>query len=140
MQKITLTGGWKVQALVDDDGHLNIFVSNDDRTDIVECETGQGDGLNGEALASRYSTKGIEEAYKTSMAPEEPLEERFEIGRCYFLNLLEKAANAAGVELSFCGEDLYHEGEPSEFLTINEMKFIWDGHMDASGAVYKRVS
>lgn len=55
-----LLNGWLVDLLVDDDGHLNIFVKNEDGTTITEVETGQGDGENGEPLAFRVTTGRIE--------------------------------------------------------------------------------
>ena len=58
--------GWDVNIQVDSDGHLNIYITNKDKTDIVECDTGQGDGCDGEQLALRFSTNRIEDEYKES--------------------------------------------------------------------------
>ena len=55
--------GWRVSFMVDDDGHLNIYVENHDNSDIIEIETGQGDGKNGEQYALRFTTEQIEEQY-----------------------------------------------------------------------------
>lgn len=55
-----LPNGWLVDLLVDDDGHLNVFVKNKDGTTVNEVETGQGDGKNGEPLAFRATTERIE--------------------------------------------------------------------------------
>lgn len=60
--KLVLPNGWELVALVDEDAHLNIYVENDDKSDIVEVDTGQGDGV-GEQLAIRLSTGAIEDEY-----------------------------------------------------------------------------
>ena len=63
---MSLIFGWDVNIQVDSDGHLNIYITNKDKTDIVECDTGQGDGCDGEQLALRFSTNRIEDEYKES--------------------------------------------------------------------------
>ena len=63
---MSLIFGWDVNIQVDSDGHLNIYITNKDKTDIVECDTGQGDGCDGEQLAIRFSTNRIEDEYKES--------------------------------------------------------------------------
>ena len=52
---------WDVNWLVDDDGHLNVFVINNDGSETIELETGQ-DTSN--QTAYRFTTKKIEEDYK----------------------------------------------------------------------------
>jgi hypothetical protein len=60
---IELSNGWNVCAIVDDDGHLNVYIANSEGTsDIIEIETGQGDGENGEQYALRFTTEDIESA------------------------------------------------------------------------------
>ena len=55
------TANWDVKWLVDDDGHLNVFVINHDGSDTIELETGQ-DTSN--QTAYRFTTEKIEENYK----------------------------------------------------------------------------
>jgi hypothetical protein len=50
-----LSNGWNVDCCVDDDGDLNIYVTNDYTKNINEIDTGQGDGLDGEQLAIRLA-------------------------------------------------------------------------------------
>ncbi len=57
--RINLCRGWIVQCLVDDDGHLNIFVENLISKIVTEISTGQGDGEN-EQFALRFTTPHIE--------------------------------------------------------------------------------
>jgi hypothetical protein len=68
MKNITKTvdmGGWNVCLNVDDDEHLNIYLTNKDDDTIHEIETGQGDGA-GEQLALRFTTPAIEERWESS--------------------------------------------------------------------------
>lgn len=58
-----LKGGWNVDTYVDDDNHLNIYITNSDGTTINDIDTGQGDGVDGEQLALRLTTEGIEKEY-----------------------------------------------------------------------------
>ena len=53
-------GDWDVTVAVDDDGHLNVYVTNWKSSEVFEVETGQGDG-EGEQLAFRVTTREIEE-------------------------------------------------------------------------------
>ncbi len=62
-QKMWLDYGWQVSLVVDDDGHLNLYVNNFDSSAILEVDTGQGDGSPGEQLAIRLTTESIEERY-----------------------------------------------------------------------------
>lgn len=57
-------GDWNVQAIVDDDGHLNVYITNDKSGEIEQIETGQGDGIDGEQLAQRFTTPEIESEYR----------------------------------------------------------------------------
>ena len=52
--------GWVVKALVDDDGHLTVWVSHNDGTDVREIENGDPDGYQ-----IRLTTKGIEDAFQS---------------------------------------------------------------------------
>jgi len=54
--------GWNIHTIVDEDGHLNVYITNDDNSDILEIDTGQGNG-KGEQLALRFTTLQIEEDY-----------------------------------------------------------------------------
>jgi hypothetical protein len=63
---LNLISGWEVNVHVDTDGHLNIYINNSDKSDIVECDTGQGDGIDGDQLALRFSTANIEDLYVKS--------------------------------------------------------------------------
>ena len=56
----SLTYGWNVELLVDDDGHLNVYIENDHDSTINEVWTGQGDGQQGEQMALRFTTPTIE--------------------------------------------------------------------------------
>lgn len=58
---IELEKGWSVGLVVDDDGHLNVYVDHDDGSEIVEIDTGQGDG-DGEQYATRFTTEATERA------------------------------------------------------------------------------
>ena len=60
--RVDLIDGWSAVMDVDQDGHLNIFITNEDGSDISECETGYSDGENGE-LGLRYTTDNIEKKY-----------------------------------------------------------------------------
>lgn len=55
---------WSGEILVDDDGHLNIYIDNQG-SDIIEIETGQGNGKN-EQFALRFTTAKIEADYLES--------------------------------------------------------------------------
>ena len=52
---------WKVSGIVDNDGHLNLYIISGDGSDIYEIETTQGDGKDGEQLALRFTTEKIEQ-------------------------------------------------------------------------------
>lgn len=58
-----LQNGWLLTPIVDDDGHLNIYIENMDGTSVEEIDTGQGTG-RGEQLAIRLTTSGIEQDYQ----------------------------------------------------------------------------
>jgi hypothetical protein len=62
---VELDSGWVVRIIVDDDGHLNIYITNTDCQEIFEIDTGQGSGIN-EQLALRFTTNEIEGDYATS--------------------------------------------------------------------------
>ena len=62
--RVDLKNGWSVVMDVDQDGHLNIFITNEDGSDIsdCECETESSDGKDGK-LGLRYTTDNIEKKY-----------------------------------------------------------------------------
>lgn len=62
--KTEFDSGWTVEALVDDDGHLNIWVKHADGTTIHDTDADLGDGVDGEDLGFRFTTSGIEDAYR----------------------------------------------------------------------------
>ena len=53
---------WNVKAMVDSDGHLNLYITNTESRLVNEIETGQGDG-DGEPFALRFTTPLIENNY-----------------------------------------------------------------------------
>ena len=53
---------WNVKAVVDSDGHLNLYITNTESRLVNEIETGQGDG-DGEPFALRFTTPLIETDY-----------------------------------------------------------------------------
>lgn len=53
---------WQIQASVDDDGHLNLFVSHEDGSEILELN--HDFGLDDDEWGERFSTKTIEVPYK----------------------------------------------------------------------------
>jgi len=55
--------GWEVNVLVDEDGHLNIDVRHDDRTDVIDTGESPGAGEDEGALGFRLTTEGIEGAH-----------------------------------------------------------------------------
>jgi hypothetical protein len=69
-----------------------------------------------------------------------------ETGKSYTLEYLEGYARQKALSTEFAGRDLYGEGESSQFLTLSDdsrnyrEEYVWDGHIEASGAVYKRMS
>jgi hypothetical protein len=63
MTRLILEGGWYVVATVDDDHHLNVFISNEDATEIMDIS--EDNGGCGE-LPFRFTTKGIEDEYNRS--------------------------------------------------------------------------
>lgn len=60
-------GNWEVDIIEDTDGHLNIYIENIRKSDIIQIDTGQGDGINGEQLALRFTTKELEEIYRKTL-------------------------------------------------------------------------
>jgi hypothetical protein len=61
MEKMTLAHGWTIRASVDDDFHLNIFVGNDDGTQVHD--NSEDNGAENE-MAYRLTTQQIEDEYK----------------------------------------------------------------------------
>jgi hypothetical protein len=59
-------GCWRIYASCDDDGHLNLYLLNDEDDHIIEIESGQGDGIE-EQLALRFTTRGTETKYLESI-------------------------------------------------------------------------
>ena len=62
---IITDAGWQVEVLVDEDGHLNLYVTNRDCVNVDEVDTGQGDG-RGEQYALRCTTSAIEKRHRLS--------------------------------------------------------------------------
>lgn len=64
---LELTWGWEVEAVVDDDGHLNIYIEHtgakDSGESIEQIETTQGSGKDGEQYALRFTTDWVERKY-----------------------------------------------------------------------------
>ena len=58
---------WDVEVLVDDDGHLNIYITNADNSTIFDVGSGQGDGMDGDQLALRLTTDYIESEQNTDV-------------------------------------------------------------------------
>lgn len=61
-------GCWHVSMSVDDDYHLTIFVSNDDRTKVHEINEDLGDEWE---WAARFTTDAIEDEYNYLMTEKE---------------------------------------------------------------------
>ena len=61
---VTHENPWKVAHIVDEDNHLNIYVTKGNKDNIIPIETGQGDGEDGEQYALRFTTTNIEEKLK----------------------------------------------------------------------------
>ncbi len=68
------------------------------------------------------------------------------INKSYRFIDIEKLSNDNDYQMRFEGKDLYSEGEPSEVLILEEPNndqkialFIYDGHLNSTGAVYKRL-
>ena len=63
--KFEMCDGWYVQIVVDDDGHLNMYLSNSDGTPVhdvgedLSCEY-----LNNPEWGARFTTDGIEKEYR----------------------------------------------------------------------------
>lgn len=58
---------WKLDTVVDSDGHLNIYVSHTDETEVMDVGEDLGDGVE---WGCRLTTKGIEEKYIDSAIAE----------------------------------------------------------------------
>ena len=52
---------WKVAHIVDEDNHLNVYITKGNKDNIIQITTGQGDGDDGEQYALRLTTTNIEE-------------------------------------------------------------------------------
>jgi hypothetical protein len=51
-------GEWRIGAVVDDDGHLTLWVSNTDESKVYEIDAGEPDDFQ-----IRLTTVGIEDAH-----------------------------------------------------------------------------
>lgn len=60
MSKLKSNQEWKVAHVVDEDGHLNVYITKGKKDNIITISTGQGDGDNGEQYALRFTTTNIE--------------------------------------------------------------------------------
>ena len=61
MRKDIKIGSYRVCLLYDEDKHLNVFVSNEDNTEVIDCGSIHGEDIE---FSVRLSTKQIEENYK----------------------------------------------------------------------------
>lgn len=57
-------GDWNIDASVDDDGHLTVFINHDDGTQVNACDADIAS--NDTEWAERFTTEGIEEEYRKS--------------------------------------------------------------------------
>jgi hypothetical protein len=56
-------GGWKIDSRVDDDGHLNVWISHSDGTEVIPCDAELCSDLE---WGERFTTVKIEEDYKNA--------------------------------------------------------------------------
>ena len=63
-QEIKMGGGWFIYASVDENGHLAVYVSNNDDSGVIALDADIG-GEN--EWAERFTTQKIEEEYRESM-------------------------------------------------------------------------
>ena len=56
--------GWEVYLSVDSDGHLNIDVHHEDRTEVLDTGACPGSAEDFLSLGWRLTTEGIEQRYK----------------------------------------------------------------------------
>lgn len=57
--------GWHLEALVDDDGHLNVAIKHDDKTEVSQCDV-DFSADEGE-WTDRFTTEAIEKEYQKSL-------------------------------------------------------------------------
>ena len=55
--------GWNVYLSVDDDGHLGVYISHDDGTEVHRCRADIGEDNE---WADRFTTQKIEDDYEFS--------------------------------------------------------------------------
>lgn len=60
MLKKVEIGGWKVDLVVDDDGHLGVFIGHKDGTEVLSCDA---DLSSDREWGERFTTAKIEEDY-----------------------------------------------------------------------------
>jgi len=66
-------------------------------------------------------------------------------GQSYRYAAIEQFAQNNDLNERWSGDDMYSEGSPSEFLALDDEngstknRFVHDGHIDSSGAVYKCI-
>lgn len=53
--------GWEIECNVDEDGHLNLYINNDDKSQIEECDVDIS--RNEEEWSFRFTTENIEKEY-----------------------------------------------------------------------------
>lgn len=69
MTAVAVKPNWDVVTVVDDDGHLNVYITTDDPNGVInQIDTGQGDG-DGEQLALRFTTAKLETDYQHTVLP-----------------------------------------------------------------------
>ena len=61
-QKIILEDGWEVYALVDDDGHLSLFINNADNSKVYRMR--QDIVSNNQEWGDRFTTVDLEKYYR----------------------------------------------------------------------------
>lgn len=55
--------GWKVDLVVDDDGHLGVWISHKDGTEVISCDA---DLCSDREWGERFTTAKIEEYYSAN--------------------------------------------------------------------------
>ena len=60
-QSVVTIGDWKVSLVSDEDGHLSVYLSHKDGTEIIDCNS---DIANEHEWADRFTTVKIEKDFK----------------------------------------------------------------------------
>ena len=59
-------GGWKVDLVVDDDGHLGVFIGHKDGTEVIPCDADTTNSCNDSEWGERFTTVKIEKDYSAN--------------------------------------------------------------------------